>query len=62
LAATKAIRGLNCGNARVVPVIALTASSDEAEIEKCLKAGMNDFLEKPMAYDKFLVLVAEHCV
>jgi len=62
LEATKIIRGLNCKSARDIPVIALTGATEEEEIEKCLKAGMNDFLEKPMAYDKFLVLAAEHCV
>jgi len=61
LEATKTIRGLNCKKARDIPVIALTGTTEEEEIEKCLKAGMNDFLEKPMSYDKFLVLAAEHC-
>jgi len=62
LEATKAIRSLDCENARSVPVIALTATTEEAEIELCLKAGMDDFLEKPMPFDKFLVIAAEHCV
>ena len=61
LQATKAIRNLDCKRAREIPVIALTGTTEEEEIEKCLKAGMNDFLEKPMSYDKFLVLAAEHC-
>jgi len=61
LEATKTIRGLNCRRARDIPVIALTGATEEEEIEKCLKAGMNDFLEKPMSYDRFLVLAAEHC-
>jgi len=60
--ATKAIRSMDCKNAREVPVIALTATTDEAEIELCLKAGMDDFLEKPMPYDRFLTIAAEHCV
>ena len=62
LEATKAIRSMDCDNARAVPVIALTATTEEAEIELCLNAGMNDYLEKPMPFDKFLVLAAEHCV
>jgi len=61
LQATKAIRSLDCKRARDIPVIALTGTTEEEEIEKCLKAGMNDFLEKPMSYDRFLVLAAEHC-
>jgi len=62
LEATRTIRRLDCQNARNVPVIALTATTDEAEIELCLKAGMDDYLEKPMPYDKFLVIAAEHCL
>ena len=62
LEATKAIRSLDCGNARSVPVIALTATTEEAEVELCLNAGMDDYLEKPMSYEKFLVKAAEHCV
>jgi CheY-like chemotaxis protein len=61
LEATKTIRNLDCRRARDIPVIALTGTTEEEEIEKCLKAGMNDFLEKPMSYDRFLVLAAEHC-
>jgi len=62
LTATRIIRGLPCDNARDIPVIALTASTDEAEIEKCLDAGMNNFLEKPMSYDKLLVMAADYCL
>ena len=60
--ATKAIRSMVYDNARDVPVIALTGTTEEAEIELCLNAGMNDFLEKPMPFDKFLVIAAEHCI
>ena len=62
LEATKAIRGMDCENARDVPVIALTGTTEEAEIELCLNAGMNDYLEKPMPFDKFLIIAAEHCI
>ena len=61
LEATKTIRKLSCKRARVIPVIALTASTEEKEIERCLTAGMNDFLEKPLSYERFIVLAAEHC-
>jgi len=61
LEATRAIRSLDCRNAREVPVIALTATTEEAEIEQCLKAGMDDYLEKPMSFEKFIVMAAEHC-
>ena len=62
LEATKTIRHLNCENAREIPIIAATADVDEKEIELCLKAGMNDYIEKPMAFEKILATAAKHCI
>jgi len=45
--ATKAIRSLDHPNARV-PVIALTACAMAGDIERCIEAGMNDHLAKPI--------------
>jgi two-component system sensor histidine kinase/response regulator len=49
LAATIALRAeeLATGRARV-PVIALTANTADEERERCLAAGMDAFLTKPM--------------
>ena len=48
--ATKRIRELERGNSRI-PIIALTASEESIEREKCLKAGMDDFINKPFDQD-----------
>ena len=45
--ATLAIRSLEDGHTRI-PIIALTAAATERERQRCLDAGMDDFLTKPI--------------
>ncbi|MBU2955893.1 PAS domain S-box protein [Marinobacter sp. F3R08] len=42
------------------PIIALTANAEKTEVERCLKAGMNDFVSKPFNIEK-LVGSIENC-
>jgi CheY-like chemotaxis protein len=44
--ATKLIRNLKSG--QNVPIIAITAGTEKEEKEKCLNAGMNDYIPKPI--------------
>lgn len=48
--ATRQIRGLEAGKAQV-PIIAMTANVREGDSDKCLAAGMNDYLAKPLRLD-----------
>ncbi|MDO9154980.1 MAG: response regulator [Paludibacter sp.] len=52
--ATLVIRELEDGTKKRVPIIALTAGALLEEREKCIIAGMNDFLTKPIEPDKLL--------
>ncbi len=46
-AATRMIRNSGLENNRRVPIVAMTASALAGDREKCLDAGMNDYIAKP---------------
>jgi CheY-like chemotaxis protein len=60
VAATKALRALAGSNGKV-PVIAVTADAGDGERERCLAAGMNDFVLKPIDAAALLAAIARHC-
>ena len=59
--ATRAIRNVAYKNAREIPIIALTADVEEADVASYLAAGMNDFLKKPMDFSLLLNMVSKYC-
>ena len=52
LEATAAIRKLDSETAKHIPIIALTANAYHEDIQKCLAAGMNAHLSKPINIDR----------
>jgi CheY-like chemotaxis protein len=46
--ATRAIRGLDVPWAKKIPIIAMTANVFKEDVDKCLSAGMNDHIGKPL--------------
>ncbi len=49
---TQAIRKTEKDGGHRLPIIAITASALEAEVERCFEAGMDDFLAKPLEMPK----------
>lgn len=57
--ATKTIRSLNRPDAKTLPIIAMTANAFYEDAQKCLAAGMNAHLAKPLQIKKVKQTIAE---
>ena len=57
--ATRVIRGQErCGDR--IPIVALTANAMEGDRERCLEAGMDDYVTKPISLDKLVAALDRH--
>ena len=55
--ASQKIRSLS--NGKHIPIIALTAGTHEDEREKCMQAGMDDFITKPFVIETLEAVIAK---
>jgi CheY-like chemotaxis protein len=55
--ATRLIRASGTPNAKTIPIIAMTANVFREDIEKCLAAGMNAHVGKPLDIDEVLAVL-----
>ena len=54
LEATRSIRALDVPTARTVPIIAMTANAFREDIVRCLEAGMDGHIGKPLDFEEVL--------
>ena len=61
IAATRAIRELPRKDAKTVPILAMTANAFPEDAKRCMEAGMNFHLPKPLEPDKVIAAIAQCC-
>ena len=59
LTATRAFRALDTPVSRATPVVAMTANVLPEQVEKCLQAGMDDHIGKPISPGALLQAIAK---
>ncbi|CAN5123779.1 hypothetical protein BH10CYA1_BH10CYA1_35430 [soil metagenome] len=52
LEATKTIRSLGSVNGKQIPIVAVTAQAMDGDKERCIWAGMSDYLSKPFTREE----------
>jgi CheY-like chemotaxis protein len=55
--ATRRIRAMNVPHAATIPIIAMTANVFREDVEKCLNAGMNGHVGKPLDFDEVITVL-----
>lgn len=61
LTATRMIRAFDRKDAKTIPIIAMTANAFDEDVKRCLEAGMNAHLSKPLQMDRIIETLAKYC-
>lgn len=59
---TKAIRALDDPKKSNIPIIAITGNYKNFTLDDFIKAGLNDYVQKPLDYDHLLATVKKYLV
>ena len=62
LTASKKIRAMERPDAKTIPIIAKTANAFKEDAERCIIAGMNAHLAKPLEIDKIISAIHENLI
>ena len=52
--ATRQIRQMDAAKAKTIPIIAMTANVFREDVERCMAAGMNDHIGKPLDFNEVI--------
>ena len=45
--------------ARTIPVVVLTSSNQESDLEECYRLGVNSYITKPVEFENFMSVVSD---
>ena len=60
LEATSIIREIEKGTGKHIPIIGITAYAVKADKDKCLSAGMDDYMSKPFVKEEFYRMIEKY--
>jgi two-component system response regulator len=46
-------------NTKNIPVVVLTSSKEQPDLDECYKLGVNSYIVKPVEFDSFLKAISE---